>query len=72
MYLFANKPVTPVKLFKNHKMMTYVINYDTLIKFHCYRFWKVLGAMMSKLVPEETIIHFMESNVDGNKQGEQV
>ena len=27
---------------------------------------------MSKLVPEETMIHFMESNVDGNKQGEQV
>ena len=27
---------------------------------------------MSKLVPEETVIHFMESNVDGNKQGEQV
>lgn len=27
---------------------------------------------MSKLVPDETTIHFMESNVDGNKQGEQV
>ena len=27
---------------------------------------------MSKLAPEETFIHFMESNVDGNKQGEQV
>lgn len=57
LYLFANKPVTPAKLFKDHKMMT---------------FWKVLGVMMSKLVPEETVIHFMESNVDGNKQGEQV
>ena len=36
------------------------------------RFWRVLGVMMSKLVPEETTIHFMESNVNGNKQGEKV
>ena len=62
-----------MKLFKDYKMMTYGINYLCyLIKFHCYSFWKVLGTMMSKLVPEETVIHFMESNVDGNKQGEQV
>ena len=35
LYLFANKPVTPVKLVKDHKMMTYLIicYFDLLITF---------------------------------------
>ena len=36
-------------------------------------FWKKLGSYMSKVSNEEkSMIHFMESNVCGNKQGEEV
>ncbi len=31
-----------------------------------------MGNQMSKLVPDQSVIHLMESNVAGNKKGEQV
>ena len=37
------------------------------------RFWKTLGSYMSKIsTSERSSIHLMESNVAGNKQGEEV
>ena len=35
-------------------------------------FWKKLGTFMSKVSKEQSMVHFMESNVGGNKQGEEV
>ena len=36
------------------------------------RFWQGLGHHMSKLHPGQSVIHMMESNVAGNRQGENV
>ena len=37
-----------------------------------FRFWQGLGHHMSKLYPGQSVIHLMESNVAGNRQGENV
>lgn len=36
------------------------------------RFWRDLGSCMSKISKEPSVVHLMESNVSGNKQGEMV
>ena len=37
-----------------------------------FSFWKKLGTFMSKVSKDQSVVHFMESNVGGNKQGEEV
>ena len=43
----------------------YVLNFDC-------RFWQGLGHHMSKLYPGQSVVHLKESNVAGNRQGENV
>ncbi|XP_064395215.1 NMDA receptor synaptonuclear signaling and neuronal migration factor-like [Halichondria panicea] len=56
-YLVRKTPLTPAKLKRNQAML---------------KFWRGLGGQMSKLFPGQSTIHFMESNMGGNKQGEKL
>ena len=57
LYLLRGKVLTPAKLRKSEELVA---------------FWRGLGGHMSKLLPGQSVVHLMESNVAGNKQGELV
>ena len=73
MYLLWKKPITPAKLAKERDLLKFSYNICKMCMIINFRFWKTLGSYMSKISnTEKSVIHLMESNVAGNKQGEEV
>lgn len=65
-HAWVYRSMLPLRLSNGHHVSLH------LSSFCKCRFWQGLGHHMSKLLPGQAVIHLMESNVAGNRQGESV